>query len=79
VGAHRTDASECRLARDAEFERIVATIADERHFDLLPIASVDTLAIEHFSDETHVNELGAAIYTSYLFERRRYRLGEDAS
>jgi hypothetical protein len=65
--------------RDAEFERIVAEMADECHFDLLPIAYVDGLAIEHFSDETHVNELGAALYTPYLLERLGYRLGQDAS
>jgi hypothetical protein len=65
--------------RDAEFERTVATMADECHFDLLPITYVDGLAIAHFSDETHVNELGAALYTPYLLERLGYRLGDDAS
>ena len=54
-------------------------VANECHFDLLAIATVDALAIEHFSDETHVNELGAAIYTPYLLERLGYRLGDDAS
>ena len=66
-------------ARDAEFEHIATTFAKDCHFDLLPIANVDNLAIEHFSDETHVNKLGAAIYTSYLLGRLGYRTGDDAS
>jgi len=65
--------------RDAEFEHIVATMAERCHFDFLPIANIDNLTVEHFSDETHVNKLGAAIYTSYLLERLGYRLGDDAS
>jgi hypothetical protein len=65
--------------RDAEFERIVATLASECGFDFLPIAKLDVLTIEDFSDETHVNQIGAAIYTSYLLERLGYRLGDDAS
>jgi hypothetical protein len=65
--------------RDAEFERFVATIAKDCGFDVLPIANVNSLAIEHFSDETHVNMLGAAIYTAYLLERLGYRLGDNAS
>lgn len=65
--------------RDAEFEHIVAGIADECHFDLVPIARVDSLAIEHFSDETHINQAGVAIYTSHLLERLGYALGDDAS
>jgi hypothetical protein len=65
--------------RDAEFERIIAMIAKECRFDFLPIANGDRLAVEHFSDETHVNKLGAAIYTSYLLERLGYRLSDDAS
>jgi hypothetical protein len=65
--------------RDAEFEHIAARFAQECHFDLLPIANIDNLAIEHFSDETHVNKLGATIYTSYLLGRLGYRAGDDAS
>jgi hypothetical protein len=65
--------------RDSEFERIVAAMASECRFDFLPIAQVDSLMIEHFSDETHVNDVGAAIYTSYLLERLGYRPVDDAS
>jgi len=54
-------------------------MAEECHFDLLPIANIDNLTVEYFSDETHVNKLGAAIYSSYLLERLGYRLGDDAS
>ena len=65
--------------RNAEFEGIVAAMASECHFRLLPIAKVDALAIEHFSDETHVNQVGAEIYTSYLVEQLGYSRADDAS
>jgi hypothetical protein len=65
--------------RDVEFERIVAAIAKECDFDFLPIGTIDNLSVEHFSDETHVNPVGAAIYTSYLLERLGYRFDDDAS
>lgn len=65
--------------RNVEFEDIVAAMASECHFRLLPITKVDALAIEHFSDETHVNEAGAEIYTSYLVEQLGYSRADDAS
>jgi hypothetical protein len=65
--------------RDGEFERFVAALAEECRFDFLAINNVDALTIEDFSDEAHVNKLGAAIYTAYLLERLGYRLGDAAS
>jgi len=60
---------------DSQYLAILARMAADCHFELVAIPSVPGLEIEHFFDETHINDVGTPIYTSYLLQRLGYPPG----
>jgi hypothetical protein len=58
---------------EAQFRAELSTIARACGCEFLPADAVEGLSIEHFADETHVNDVGAPLYTAYLLTRLGYR------
>jgi hypothetical protein len=63
---------------EAQFRAELSAIARACGSEFVPVEPVEGLTLEHFADETHVNDIGAPLYTAYLLRQLGYQPDDRA-